>query len=91
MPTLLCSSNQVNKRPTGITCASPQSLTVSPSTSVSGFIQLIGCFGALRLSERLLNTYWLLLLLLLIGDAMLGVFWMFKFEFILNDLQRSIK
>lgn len=58
---------------------------------IPGFIQLIGCFGALRLSERLLNTYWLLLLLLLIGDAMLGVFWMFRFEFILNDLQGSIK
>lgn len=56
-----------------------------------GFIQLIGCFGALRLSEKLLNTYWLLLLLLLIGDALLGVFWMFKFEYILNDLPRSIK
>lgn len=43
------------------------------------------------MSEKLLNTYWLLLLLLLIGDALLGVFWMFKFEYILNDLPRSIK
>ncbi|XP_055605385.1 transcription factor SPT20 homolog [Uranotaenia lowii] len=57
----------------------------------SGFLQLIGCLGALRLSEKLLNAYWLLLLLLLIGDAMLGIFWMFKFDKVMNDLQPMLK
>ncbi|XP_059621517.1 uncharacterized protein LOC132265076 isoform X1 [Phlebotomus argentipes] len=53
----------------------------------SGFLQLVGCLGALRLSEKLLNAYWLLLLVLLIGDAILGIFWMFKFERVMTELQ----
>uniref|UniRef100_A0A182P780 Tetraspanin n=1 Tax=Anopheles epiroticus TaxID=199890 RepID=A0A182P780_9DIPT len=57
----------------------------------SGFLQLIGCLGALRLSEKLLNAYWLLLLVLLIGDAMLGIFWMFKFDRVMHDLQPMLK
>ncbi|XP_049532115.1 uncharacterized protein LOC125949266 [Anopheles darlingi] len=57
----------------------------------SGFLQLIGCLGALRLSEKLLNAYWLLLLVLLIGDAMLGIFWMFKFDKIMHDLQPMLR
>lgn len=56
-----------------------------------GFIQLIGCLGALRLSERLLNAYWMLLLTLLLGDAMIGVFWFFKFERILGELTPTLK
>ncbi|XP_070491428.1 uncharacterized protein [Chironomus tepperi] len=57
----------------------------------SGFLQLIGCLGALRLSEKLLNAYWLLLLVLLIGDAILGIFWMFKFDRIMQDLQPMLR
>ncbi|XP_021704365.1 uncharacterized protein LOC110677676 isoform X2 [Aedes aegypti] len=57
----------------------------------SGFLQLIGCLGALRLSEKLLNAYWLLLLVLLIGDAMLGIFWMFKFDRVMHELQPMLK
>ncbi|XP_058129779.1 uncharacterized protein LOC131286795 [Anopheles ziemanni] len=57
----------------------------------SGFLQLIGCLGALRLSEKLLNAYWLLLLVLLIGDAMLGIFWMFKFDKVIHDLQPMLR
>lgn len=56
-----------------------------------GFLQLIGCLGALRLSEKLLNAYWMLLLVLLIGDAILGVFWMFKFEKIMQGLQPMLR
>ncbi|XP_037924771.1 uncharacterized protein LOC119660349 isoform X1 [Hermetia illucens] len=57
----------------------------------SGFLQLIGCLGALRLSEKLLNAYWLILLVLLIGDALLGIFWMFKFDRIIHDLQPILR
>lgn len=59
--------------------------------SVAGFLQLIGCLGALRLSEKLLNAYWLLLLVLLIGDAILGIFWMFKFDRIMHELQPMLR
>lgn len=56
-----------------------------------GFLQLIGCLGALRLSEKLLNAYWLLLLVLLIGDAILGIFWMFKFDRIMQEIQPMLR
>ncbi|KAL1140429.1 hypothetical protein AAG570_000361 [Ranatra chinensis] len=57
----------------------------------SGLLQLVGCLGAHRLSERLLNAYWLLIFVLLIGDALLGVFWLFKFERIASELRPLLK
>ena len=36
---------------------------------------MIGCVGALRLNERLLNAYWLILLGLLVGDVVVGGYW----------------
>lgn len=45
-----------------------------------GALQVLGCVGALRLSERLLGAYWLLLLLLLCGDAVVGMAWAFRFD-----------
>lgn len=37
-----------------------------------GALQLLGCVAAVKLSEKLLNAYWLLLLVLLFGDIVLG-------------------
>lgn len=65
--------------------------TLFESHFVSGLLQMVGCWGALRLSEKLLNAYWLLLLLLLLGDALLGIFWMFKFEKIMQGLQPMLR
>ncbi|XP_047106591.1 uncharacterized protein LOC124775804 [Schistocerca piceifrons] len=57
----------------------------------SGLLQLVGCLGALRLNERLLNVYWLLLLVLLFGDAIVGVVWVFRFDKICADLRPTLK
>lgn len=57
----------------------------------AGFIQFVGCLGALRLSEKLLNAYWLLLLCLLIGDMLLGIFWLFKFDRLISGLQPMLR
>lgn len=57
----------------------------------SGFLQLVGCLGAQRLNERLLNVYWFLLLALLVGDLVLGVFWLFRFDRILSELKPYLK
>lgn len=65
--------------------------TVTRSTVQTGFIQLVGCLGALRLSEKLLNAYWLLLLCLLIGDMLLGIFWLFKFDRLISGLQPMLR
>lgn len=57
----------------------------------SGFLQFIGCMGAQRLNERLLNLYWLLILLLLIGDGLLGLLWIYRFEWIVAELRPLLK
>lgn len=53
----------------------------------SGLLQLIGCLGAQRLNEKLLNVYWLLILVLLLGDVLLGVVWLFRFDRIATELK----
>lgn len=45
-----------------------------------GALQLLGCVAALKLSEKLLNAYWLLLLVLIFGDVVIGAFWAYRFE-----------
>ncbi|XP_065215049.1 uncharacterized protein LOC135841788 isoform X2 [Planococcus citri] len=57
----------------------------------SGFLQLVGCLGARNLNERLLNVYWCLLLLLLIGDVLLGLFWVHHFEYIVTQVRPVLK
>ncbi|KAK9512832.1 hypothetical protein O3M35_001162 [Rhynocoris fuscipes] len=57
----------------------------------SGFLQLIGCLGAQRLNEKLLNIYWLLILVLLLGDVLLGVVWLFRFDKIATELRPWLK
>lgn len=46
----------------------------------SGVVQAIGCIGALKLDERLLKAYWLLLLGLLVGDVVVGGYWMIRYD-----------
>ena len=45
----------------------------------AGVIQTLGCLGALRLSQKLLNMYWLMLVALLLGDIIVGFIWLVRF------------
>ncbi|KRT86405.1 Tetraspannin [Oryctes borbonicus] len=56
-----------------------------------GALQLLGCVAAIRLSERLLNAYWLLLLVLLFGDIVIGAFWAFRFEKVCQELKPALR
>ncbi|XP_012272813.1 uncharacterized protein LOC105695641 [Orussus abietinus] len=56
-----------------------------------GLVQLLGCVAARRLSARLLHAYWLLLLALLCGDAVIGVAWVFRFERMRSELRPALK
>lgn len=56
-----------------------------------GVLQTIGCLGALRLNQRLLNTYWTLLLLLMIGDIVVGLVWALRLDGIKSDLRPSLR
>ena len=56
-----------------------------------GLIQLVGCLGALRLNERLINAYWMMLMLLLFGDIVIGLFWIFNYGKICQELKPSLR
>ncbi|XP_015114277.1 uncharacterized protein LOC107039265 [Diachasma alloeum] len=56
-----------------------------------GLVQLLGCIAARRLSAKLLNAYWVLLLALLFGDAIIGVAWVFRFERMRAELRPVLR
>ncbi|XP_050525419.1 uncharacterized protein LOC126896561 [Daktulosphaira vitifoliae] len=56
-----------------------------------GFLQLVGCMGAKTLNERLLNIYWHMLLGLLIGDAVLGVYWVYRYDKMIAKLKPALR
>nr|XP_033331460.1 uncharacterized protein LOC117223336 [Megalopta genalis] len=56
-----------------------------------GLVQLLGCIAARRLNARLLNAYWVLLLALVFGDAVMGLVWVFRFERMLAELRPNLR
>ena len=56
-----------------------------------GILPIVGCIGAIRLSERLLNAYWMLLLVLLGGDLLMGIVWMFRFQKLIAGLVPDLR
>ncbi|CAM1319543.1 Uncharacterised protein g7242 [Pycnogonum litorale] len=56
-----------------------------------GILQAIGCIGALKLNEKLLNLYWNLMLFLLFGDVVVGIVWIFRFDKINDSLRSELK
>ena len=50
----------------------------------------MGFVAALRLNEKLLNAYWISLLVLLIGDILVGGIWMIKFDTITENLTSDL-
>ncbi|XP_064113239.1 uncharacterized protein LOC135219936 [Macrobrachium nipponense] len=53
----------------------------------AGILQALGCMGALRLSQKLLNIYWLMLLFLLLGDVVVGLVWLYRFSHLTDGLR----
>ena len=54
------------------------------------YLQVMGCVAALRLNERLLNAYWISLLVLLIGDILVGGMWMVKFDTLTENVTADL-
>src|SRR5688500_6430621 len=51
-----------------------------------GVLQAIGCAGAVMLSEKWLNVYWKIMMVLLIGDGFEGFVWIFVYNHVSNSL-----
>ncbi|XP_076325967.1 tetraspanin-9-like [Tachypleus tridentatus] len=56
-----------------------------------GILQTLGCLGALKLNERLLNIYWSLMLMLLVGDVIMGFVWIFHYNHIASHLLSDLR
>lgn len=56
----------------------------------AGVIQTLGCLGALRLSQKLLNIYWFLLVALLLGDLIVGLIWFLRFPKLSDKVNDSM-
>ncbi|CAB3365454.1 Hypothetical predicted protein [Cloeon dipterum] len=56
-----------------------------------GAVQVLGCLGALRLNERLLELYWLFLFLLLCGDVLIGLSWILRFDQICAEIKPTLQ
>lgn len=54
-------------------------------------LQAIGCYGAVRMNEKLLNIYWNILVILLFGDAIVGVVWLFRYNALVATLKSDLK
>ncbi|XP_074594579.1 uncharacterized protein LOC141849961 [Brevipalpus obovatus] len=56
----------------------------------AGVLQAIGCVGANRMNEKLLNLYLKILLGLLVGDLLVGVIWLFRYNAILKNFKSHL-
>lgn len=43
------------------------------------------------MNERLLNLYWYLILALLFGDGLVGVAWIFRYNYVVANLRTDLK
>ncbi|XP_008482247.2 uncharacterized protein LOC103518943, partial [Diaphorina citri] len=55
------------------------------------FLQIIGYFGAKKLNIKLLNFYWLLILLLLINDIIFGIIFLYNYNILITNLNFKLK
>ncbi|RWS14728.1 tetraspanin-1-like protein [Dinothrombium tinctorium] len=59
--------------------------------ALKAIFQAVGCLGAVRMNERLLNLYWQLLVALLAGDVIVGIVWLFRYNNIATNLRSDLK
>lgn len=57
----------------------------------AGVLQAIGCFGAIRMKERWIQAFWYLILGLTVFDVVFLLYWLNRYEFIVNSLQQHLK
>lgn len=57
----------------------------------AGILQAIGCFGAIRMKERWIQAFWYLILGLTVFDVVFLLYWLNRYEFIVNSLQQHMK
>lgn len=75
----------------GLRLADPTFVYAVPALLLQGgLLQALGCLGALRMNQRLLHAYWALLLALLLGDALAGLAWLFRYRALVAGLRAGL-
>lgn len=75
----------------GLRLADPTFVYAVPALLLQGgLLQTLGCLGALRMNQRLLHAYWALLLALLLGDALAGLAWLFRYRTLVAGLRAGL-
>lgn len=57
----------------------------------AGVLQAIGCFGAIRMKERWIQAFWYMILGLTVFDVVFLLYWLNRYDLIVNSLQRHMK
>jgi len=55
-----------------------------------GLLQAIGCFGAIQMKERWIQAYWYLILIMLILDICLLMYWLQRYDLMLQSLRLEL-
>ncbi|KAH6935206.1 hypothetical protein HPB50_004616 [Hyalomma asiaticum] len=75
----------------GLRLADPTFVYAVPALLLQGgLLQALGCLGALRMNQRLLHAYWALLFALLLGDALAGLAWLFRYRALVAGLRAGL-
>lgn len=56
----------------------------------AGILQAIGCLGAIRMKERLIQTFWYLILALTFVDVLFLMYWLNRYDFITKSLRHHL-
>lgn len=56
----------------------------------AGILQAIGCFGAIRMKERWIQTFWYLILALTVFDVVFLLYWLNRYDFIVKSLHHHM-
>lgn len=57
----------------------------------AGLLQAIGCFGALRMKERWIQTFWYLIVALTVFDVVIVMYWLGRFSHLKQALEGHMK
>lgn len=56
----------------------------------AGILQAIGCFGAIQMKQRWIQTFLYLILTLTLFDFIFSFYWLYRYSFIANNLKRHM-
>lgn len=57
----------------------------------AGILQIIGCFGAVRMREKFIQLFWYMILALTVLDIVFLVYWLLRYDLMIKSLNEHMK